>query len=542
VNGIVRIPEPVNEPVQDYAPGSPERESLKKRLDQMMGEEYDIPAIIGGKEIRSGNTLDVICPHDHGHKLGVCHQVSTEDIADAVKAAHEAWQEWSVMPWESRAVIFLKAAELLAGPWRDTINAATMLGQSKTVYQSEIDAAAEQCDFWRFNCHFMQEIYEGQPGSDAGIWNYIEYRPLEGFVFAVTPFNFTSIGGNLPSAPAIVGNVALWKPSSTSLLSNYLMYQVLEAAGLPPGVINFVPGKGRSVGDPVFASSEFAGLHFTGSTATFQAMWQTMAGNLDTYGSYPRIVGETGGKDFMFAHPSADAKGMAIAILRAAFEYQGQKCSAASRSYIPKSLWPEIRKDLEEQLAEMKQGSPLDFRNFVCAVIDQGAFDDIKGYIDEAKNDSNYEIVAGGGCDDSTGYFIEPTVITSQDPKSRLMVEEIFGPVMTIFIYDDADLDETLELCDTGSSYALTGGIFCHGRRDIIKMTNALTHAAGNFYINDKCTGAVVGRQPFGGGRASGTNDKAGSKSNLSRWISQRTVKENFNPDRDYTYPFMAAE
>ncbi len=542
MNGIVRIPEPINEPVQDYAPGSPERESLKKRLDQMLTEEYDIPAVIGGKEIRSGNTLDVVCPHDHAHKLGVCHQVSEDDVATAVKAAREAWGEWSVMPWESRAAIFLKAAELLGGPWRDTINAATMLGQSKTAYQSEIDAAAEQCDFWRFNAYFMQQIYEGQPNSDAGIWNYIEYRPLEGFVFAVTPFNFTSIGGNLPSAPAIMGNVALWKPSSTSLLSNYLMYQVLEAAGLPPGVINFVPGKGRSVGDPVFASSDFAGLHFTGSTATFQAMWRTMAENLPNYGSYPRIVGETGGKDFIFAHPSADADAVTTAIIRSGFEYQGQKCSAASRAYIPKSLWSGIASDLREQLAEMKQGSPLDFRNFVCAVIDKGAFDDISGYINEAKSDSSYDVIAGGGCDDSVGYFIEPTVVVSQEPKSRLMSEEIFGPVMTVYVYDDANLDETLELCDTGSAYALTGAIFAHDRRDIVKMTRALTHAAGNFYINDKPTGAVVGQQPFGGGRASGTNDNAGSKSNLSRWISQRTVKENFNPALDYTHPFMGEE
>jgi len=542
VNGIVRIPEPANEPVHDYAPGSPERESLKKRLDQMMTETYDIPAIIGGKEIRNGNTLDVVCPHDHAHKLGVCHQVSEDDVAAAVVAARQAWEEWSVMPWESRAAIFLKAAELLGGPWRDTINAATMLGQSKTAYQAEIDAAAEQCDFWRFNAYFMQQIYEGQPNSAAGIWDYIEYRPLEGFVFAVTPFNFTSIGGNLPSAPAIMGNVVLWKPSSTSLLSNYFIYQVLEAAGLPPGVINFVPGKGRSVGDPVFASADFAGLHFTGSTATFQAMWRTMAENLPNYGSYPRIVGETGGKDFIFAHPSADADAVTTAIIRAGFEYQGQKCSAASRAYIPKSLWSGIASDLKEQLAEMKQGSPLDFRNFVCAVIDKGAFDDISEYIDEAKNDSSYEVIAGGGCDDSVGYFIEPTVVVSQEPKSRLMSEEIFGPVMTVYVYNDGDLDETLELCDTGSAYALTGAIFAHDRRDIIKMSRALTHAAGNFYINDKPTGAVVGQQPFGGGRASGTNDKAGSMSNLNRWVSQRTVKETFDPATDYTYPFMDEE
>jgi len=542
VNGIVRIPEPANEPIRDYAPGSPERASLKKRLDEMLTEEYDIPAIIGGKEVRSGNTLDVICPHDHGHKLGVCHQVSEDDVANAAKEARKAWEEWSVLPWEARAAVFLKAAELLAGPWRDTINAATMLGQSKTAYQSEIDAAAEQVDFWRFNAYFVQSVYRGQPNSAPGIWDYVEYRPLEGFVFAVTPFNFTSIGGNLPSAPAIMGNVSLWKPSSTSLLSNYLIYKVMEEAGLPPGVINFVPGKGRSVGDPVFASADFAGLHFTGSTATFQAMWRTMAESLPVYGSYPRIVGETGGKDFIFAHPSADAAAVTTAIVRSAFEYQGQKCSAASRAYIPKSLWGGISSDLKEQLAEIKMGSPLDFRNFVCAVIDKAAFDDISGYIDEAKNDSNYDVIAGGGYDDSVGYFIEPTVVTSQDPKSRLMREEIFGPVMTVYVYDDGDLDETLELCDTGSDYALTGAIFALDRRDIVKMTQALTHAAGNFYINDKPTGAVVGQQPFGGGRASGTNDKAGSASNLSRWISQRTVKETFNPPTDYTYPFMGEE
>jgi len=542
VNGIVRIPEPANEPVLAYAPGTPERASLKKRLEEMLTEEYDIPAVIGGKEVRSGNTLDVICPHDHGHKLGVCHQVSEDDVAKAVVAARNAWQEWSVMPWEARAAVFLKAAELLSGPWRDTINAATMLNQSKTAFQAEIDAAAELCDFWRFNAYFMQGIYEGQPDSSAGIWDYMEYRPLEGFVFAVTPFNFTSIGGNLPSAPVIMGGVSLWKPSSTSLLSNYLVYKVFEEAGLPPGVINFVPGKGRSVGDPVFASEDFAGLHFTGSTSTFQAMWRTMAENLPTYGSYPRIVGETGGKDFLFAHPSANVDAVVTALTRAAFEYQGQKCSACSRAYIPKSLWGKVSEGVKGQLADVKMGSPLDFRNFVCAVIDKNAFDDISGYINEAKEDSNYEVIAGGGCDDSEGYFIEPTVVTSQDPRSRLMREEIFGPVLTVHVYDDGALDETLEQCDTASDYALTGAIFAHDRRDIIKMTQALTHAAGNFYINDKPTGAVVGQQPFGGGRASGTNDKAGSAANLMRWTSMRTVKENFNPPTDYTYPFMSEE
>jgi len=542
VNGIVRIPEPVNEPVREYAPGTPERDTLKRRLEQMLGEQIDIPAIIGGEEVRSGDTLEVICPHDHGHKLGVCHQVRESDVTAAVAAARKAWAEWSEMDWEARAAIFLKAAELLAGPWRDTINASTMLGQSKTAYQAEIDAAAEMCDFWRFNAFFMKQIYEGQPGSDRGIWDYVEYRPLEGFVFAVTPFNFTSIGGNLPSAPALMGNVSLWKPSSTSLLSNYYMYKVMEAAGLPPGVINFIPGKGRSVGDPVFASEDFAGIHFTGSTATFQAMWRTMAENLSAYGSYPRIVGETGGKDFIFAHPSADPAAVATAIVRAGFEYQGQKCSAASRSYIPKSLWPAIRAGVKEQMAEIEMGSPLDFRNFVCAVIDKKAFKDISGYIDEARGDANYEIIAGGGCDDSIGYFIEPTLVTSKDPKSRLMREEIFGPVMTVYVYADGDLDETLELCDTGSDYALTGAIFAHDRRDIVKMSRALRHSAGNFYINDKPTGAMVGQQPFGGGRASGTNDKAGSRSNLQRWVSARTVKENFNPPTDFRYPFMDAE
>jgi len=542
VNGIVQVPEPVNEPVRDYAPGSPERDSLKKRLDQMLTEEFDIPAIVGGRELRSGNTLDVICPHDHAHHMGVCHQVSPEDVEAAAKAARVAFEEWSEMPWESRAAVFLKAAELLAGPWRDTINAATMLNQSKTVYQSEIDAAAEMCDFWRFNAYFMQEIYTGQPNSDVGIWDYVEYRPLEGFVFAVTPFNFTSIGGNLPAAPAVMGCSSLWKPSSTSLLSNYLIMKIFEEAGLPPGVINFVPGKGRTVGDPVFANPDFAGIHFTGSTWTFQNMWQTMAANLEVYGSYPRIVGETGGKDFIFAHASANPAAVGTAITRGAYEFQGQKCSAASRAYIPESMWPAVKEVVADQLASVKMGSPMDFGNFLCAVIDKSAFDDISGYVDEANNDANYEVIAGGKYDDSVGYFIEPTLVTSQDPKSRLMREEIFGPVMTVYVYKDADLDETLHLCDTGSAYALTGAIFAQDRRDIVKMSNALRHAAGNFYINDKPTGAVVGQQPFGGGRASGTNDKAGSKLNLLRWVSQRTMKENFNPPTDYKYPFMSSD
>ncbi len=542
MNGIIQIPDPGNEPVLNYAPGSPERASLKKRLDQMLTEQVDIPAIIGGQEMRTGNTMPVVCPHDHGHSLGVCHQVTAEICAQAVQASQETWKDWSEMDWEARAAIFLKAADMLAGPWRDTINASTMLGQSKTAYQAEIDAAAEIVDFWKYNAHFMRQLYTEQPRSAPGIWDYVEYRPLEGFVFAITPFNFTSIGANLPTAPAIMGNVVLWKPSSTSPLSNYYLMKLLEEAGLPPGVINFVPGRGASVGNPVFASKEFSGLHFTGSTPTFQWMWLTIAQNLDHYKSYPRIVGETGGKDFVFVHPSADVQAVSTALIRGAFEYQGQKCSAASRAYIPESMWPDLRDRLVEQVAEIKMGSPMDFTNFMCAVIDEAAFDSISGFVDEANNDSNYEVVCGGGYDKSTGYFIEPTVVRSTDPKSRLMSEEIFGPVLTLYVYPDNDIDGALELCDTTSPFGLTGAIFAQDRRDIVKMTKALRHSSGNFYINDKPTGAVVGQQPFGGARASGTNDKAGSMINLLRWVSTRTVKETFVPPTHFGYPFMDEE
>ena len=542
MNGIIQIPDPGNEPVLNYAPGSPERASLKKRLDQMLTEEVDIPAIIGGQEIRTGNTMPVVCPHDHGHSLGVCHQVTEEICEQAVQTSQEVWNDWSEMDWEARAAIFLKAADMLAGPWRDTINASTMLGQSKTAYQAEIDAAAEIVDFWKYNAHFMRQLYTEQPRSAAGIWDYVEYRPLEGFVFAITPFNFTSIGANLPTAPAIMGNTVLWKPSSTSPLSNYYLMKLLEEAGLPPGVINFVPGRGSSVGNPVFASKEFSGLHFTGSTPTFQWMWRTIAENLGHYKSYPRIVGETGGKDFVFVHPSADTQAVATALIRGAFEYQGQKCSAASRAYIPESMWPDLKERFVDQVGQIKMGSPMDFSNFVCAVIDEAAFDSISGYVDEANNDSNYEVVCGGSYDKSTGYFIEPTVVKSTDPKSRLMSEEIFGPVLTIYVYPDNDIDGALELCDTTSPFGLTGGIFARDRRDIVKMTKALRHSSGNFYINDKPTGAVVGQQPFGGARASGTNDKAGSKINLMRWVSTRTVKETFVPPTHFGYPFMDEE
>jgi 1-pyrroline-5-carboxylate dehydrogenase len=542
VNGIISVPTPVNEPIKNYAPGSPERDRIKKRLDQMLGEVVDIPAIIGGKEVRTGKTIPVVCPHDHKHQLGQAHQVSEKEVQQAIDVARKAWREWSETPWEARAAVVLKAAELLAGPWRDTINAATMLGQSKTIFQAEIDAACEIVDFYKFNTHYLRQLYEQQPISSPGIWNYVEYRPLEGFVFAVSPFNFTSIGANLPVSPALMGNVVLWKPASTSLLSNYYIMKLLQAAGLPDGVINFIPGRGSSVGNPVFASPDFAGLHFTGSTETFQAMWRTIANTLPSYRGYPRIVGETGGKDFVFAHPSSDAQALAVALVRGAFEYQGQKCSAASRAYIPQSRWPEVRQAMLDILAEVKMGSPTDFRNFMCAVIDEASFKNIGGYLDEAKSSGNYEVVSGGKVGGAKGWYVEPTVVLTKDPKARLMREEIFGPVLTIYVYADADLDQTLELCDTTSPYALTGAIFGGDRHALVKMAAALRHAAGNFYINDKPTGAVVGQQPFGGARASGTNDKAGSAINLLRWISQRLVKENFLPPTDFRYPHMAAE
>jgi 1-pyrroline-5-carboxylate dehydrogenase len=545
VNGIVRIDQPTNEPVHMYAPGDPGRDRIKQRLQQMLSEQVEIGPVIGGEEIHTGETIAMICPHDHGHVLGTCHQAGTAEVERAIDAARSAWQDWSEMGWEARAAVFLKAADLLSSPkWRDTLNAATMLNQSKNVYQAEIDAAAELCDFWRFNAYFMRGMYTDQPLSGAGMWNQVEYRALEGFVFAVSPFNFTSIGGNLPTAPAMMGNVALWKPASTSLLSNYYILKLLEEAGLPPGVINFVPGRGANVGNPVFASPEIAGLHFTGSTSTFQHMWKTMSDNLPNYRAYPRIVGETGGKDFVFAHPSADAEAVATALIRGAFEYQGQKCSAASRAYIPESLWPEIRERVADQVAEIAKlmGPPTDFRNFMCAVIDKAAFKSITGYIDEAKSKPGYEIVAGGNYDDSTGYFIEPTVVKADDPSARLMCEEIFGPVLTIHTYADAALDQAMETCNTTGPYALTGAIFARDRREIVRMAAALRHAAGNFYINDKPTGAVVGQQPFGGGRASGTNDKAGSTLNLMRWVSQRTIKETFVPPTDFRYPHMSEE
>jgi 1-pyrroline-5-carboxylate dehydrogenase len=542
MNGDIGVPEPVNEPVRSYAPGSPEKISLKTQLHEMMRREIEIPLIIGGAEVRTGLTANVICPHDHGHVLAVCHQAGAKEVERAVAAARTAWRSWSEMPWEARAAVFLRAAELLAGPWRDTLNAATMLNQSKSVYQAEVDAACELIDFYRFNPAFMRRIYAEQPASSRGIWNYVDYRPLEGFVFAVTPFNFTSTGGNLSTAPALMGNVVLWKPASTAVLAGYYIMKLLEAAGLPPGVVNFLPGRAGQVGEPVFQSSDFAGIYFTGSNGSFNTIWETMSRNLARYRGYPRIVGETGGKDFVFAHASAGVEELATALVRGSFEYQGQKCSATSRAYIPRSLWPRVRDRLLAQIAEIRMGDPMDFRNFMNAVIDRPAFDDIMSYIDFAKSSPEAQILAGGKGNAAGGFFIEPTIILTENPRFKLMAEEIFGPVLTIYVYEDARLEETLALCDSTSPYALTGAIFGNDRDVIAAMSRRLRHAAGNFYVNDKTTGAVVGQQPFGGGRGSGTNDKVGSWLSLLKWTSPRALKENFAPPRHFAYPFMDEE
>lgn len=541
-NGIVSIPTPVNEPIKSFAPGSPEKISLKARIREMLAEEIEIPLIIGGKEVRTGATAKAVCPHDHNHVLGTYHKAGENEVQMAVDASQEAWKDWSEMPWEHRSAVMLRAAELLAGPWRDTMNATCMLNQSKTVFQAEIDAACELIDFFRFNPYYMRFLFEQQPGSDRGHWDYVEYRALEGFVFAVTPFNFASIAGNLQTAPALMGNTVLWKPASSAVFTGYYLMKLFEAAGFPPGVINFIPGSGGQVGAPVMASPHLAGIHFTGSTPVFQGMWKTIGANIASYKTYPRIVGETGGKDFVFAHQSADSEALATALVRGAFEYQGQKCSAASRAYIPSSLWPAVKESLLAQVAEIKMGDPMDFRNFMGAVIDAAAFADITGYIQHAKEASDAEILCGGEWDDSEGYFIQPTVVQTTNPRFKLMEEEIFGPVLTLYVYDDGDLEETLELCDTTSIYALTGAIFSEDRGAAVKMAARLRHAAGNFYINDKPTGAVVGQQPFGGSRASGTNDKAGSFLNLIRWTSQRTIKETFVPPKHFAYPFMGEE
>jgi len=539
MNGCFRVPEPVNEPVKSYAPGSPEKRSLKAKLAELQKSEIEIPLIIGGEEVRTGKFGTCVIPHRHGHVLARYHKAGKAEVQKAIDAALAARASWSRVPWYDRAAILLRAAELLAGPWRDTLNAATMLGQSKTAFQAEIDAACEVIDFWRFNPYFAQRIYEDQPVNAPGVWNRVEFRPLDGFVFAVTPFNFTSIGANLPTSPALMGNTVLWKPASTGVYPAWFNIKLLMAAGLPPGVINLVVGSGGEVGDPVLASPDFAGLHFTGSTAVFQSMWKTIGASMPNYRSYPRIVGETGGKDFVFAHVSADVEALVTALVRGAFEYQGQKCSAASRAYVPKALWPEVKQRLVAMVGEIKMGDTDDFTNFMGAVIDKAAFESIKEYIDYAKASGEAEIIAGGKCDDSVGYFIEPTVVVTSNPRFRLMKEEIFGPVLTIHVYDEKKLDEALKSCDTGSPYALTGCVFADDRAAVLKMADALRDAAGNFYINDKPTGAVVGQQPFGGARASGTNDKAGSMWNLIRWASPRAIKETFVPARHFAYPFM---
>ena len=541
-NAVINTPFPINEPVLDYAPGSPEKKAVKAALAEAAARQLEIPLVIGGRRVETGRLGQCVMPHDHGHVLATYHKAGPAEVQMAIDAAVAAQAEWQGFRWEERASIFLKLADLLATKYRASMNAASMLNGGKTIYQAEIDAACELIDFLRFNVRYAQEIYEKQPVSSTGIWNYVQHRPLEGFVFAVAPFNFTAIAGNLPTAPAIMGNTVVWKPASSLVYTPWLFMQMLEEAGLPPGVINFVPGSGADVGDACLADPNLAGIHFTGSTRVFQGMWKTIGENIANYKSYPRIVGETGGKDFVFAHPSADVAPLVTALVRGAFEYQGQKCSAASRAYIPRSLWPAVETSLKESIGRIKMGPPTDFRNFFGAVIDQAAFDSITAYIDYCNENEGGEVIIGGGYDDSVGYFIEPTVILASDPQFRTMVEEIFGPVLSIYVYDDEQFAETLELCNRSSMYALTGAVFSQDRRGVSMAMKKLEHAAGNFYINDKPTGAVVGQQPFGGGRASGTNDKAGSQANLMRWVSTRTVKETFVPPTDFRYPFMDEE
>jgi len=539
-NGRRRVPPPVNDPVRSYAPGTPERASLKARLDEMAAERIEIPLIIGGQEVKTGKLGQAVMPHDHKHVLADYHKAEPKHIAQAVAAARKAWRDWSNWPWEDRAAILLKAAELLRTSWRDTLNAATMLNQSKTAFQAEIDSACEIVDFYRFNPYYVQELYDEQPISDHTMWNQVEYRPLEGFVYAVTPFNFTSIAANLPTAPALMGNVVVWKPASSAMLSGYYLMKLLQAAGLPPGVINLVAGDSSMISSVLLSQRELAGVHFTGSTEVFNSMWETIGRSMSSYRSYPRIVGETGGKDFILAHPSADREALSAAVVRGGFEFQGQKCSAVSRIYVPQSLWKEVRDRAVAMIEDIKMGDVRDFRNFMGAVIDKKAFTSISAYVAEARKKA--KILAGGVCDDSKGYFISPTLVETRDPGFRLMCEEIFGPVLTAYAYDDDKWKETLALVDSTSPYALTGAVFSQDRQAVREAMSALRHAAGNFYINDKPTGAVVAQQPFGGARGSGTNDKAGSKLNLVRWVSARTMKENFNPPRDYTYPFMGAK
>ncbi|HIJ52639.1 MAG TPA: L-glutamate gamma-semialdehyde dehydrogenase [Planctomycetes bacterium] len=541
-NGIFHIPQPANEPGLQYAPGSPERTELTAKLKDMLGQKTEVPMIIGGQEVRNGNLADIRCPHDHQHVLGEYHQADAEFAIKAVDAAEKAKRQWGEMPWESRAMVLLKAADLLAGKYRQTLNAATMLNMSKTPHQAEIDSACELIDFWRFNPHFMEEVYGDQPMSTPGVLNYMEHRPLDGFVLALTPFNFTSIAGNLPTAPALMGNTVVWKPASAAVLPAYFIMKILEEAGMPPGVINMVPGPGPVVGPPALNDVRLGGIHFTGSTYVFSRIWLTVGSDVRKYVSYPRIVGETGGKNFIFAHASTDIEALVTALVRGAFEYQGQKCSAASRAYIPDSIWPQVKEQLLSDIKDIKMGDVTNFKNYMGAVIDEKAYENISGYIEYSRSSPDMEIIIGGGCDKSAGYFVEPTVVVNKDAKSKLMVEEIFGPVLTIYIYPQNEYDQALELCDQTSPYALTGAIFALDRGAIVKAMDTLRHAAGNFYVNVKPTGAVVAQQPFGGSRASGTNDKAGSWLNLGRWVSPRAIKETFLPPRNFRYPYMEEE
>ncbi|MGE5827156.1 MAG: L-glutamate gamma-semialdehyde dehydrogenase [Micromonosporaceae bacterium] len=542
-DAILTVPEPRNEPVRMYAPGSAERVSLQRRLDELAGERIDLTMTVDGDQrLAGGDPMDVVMPHDHRHVLGVTHNPTNDDAAAAVAAAQRAAPMWRAMPFAERAAIFLRAADLLAGPWRDTVNGATMLGQSKSVFQAEIDSACELIDFWRFNVHFGHRLLADQPRSSPGVWNRFDHRPLEGFVLAITPFNFTAISGNLPTAPALMGNTVIWKPSVTQQLSAHYLMRVLEAAGLPPGVINMVTGHGKVVSEVALADPNFAGLHFTGSTATFQHLWRTIGENLPRYRSYPRIVGETGGKDFVVAHPSADVDALNTALIRGAFEYQGQKCSAASRAYLPRSLWEGgLRDQLAATADGLAYGDVRDFSNFGAAVIDRRSFDKLSTALDRIKNSESCTVVAGGTADDSTGFFVRPTVVECTDPGHDVFTTEYFGPILGVYVYPDAEFESTVRLAESSSPYALTGSIFATDRRAVDWASEELRYAAGNFYINDKPTGAVVGQQPFGGARASGTNDKAGSWHNLIRWVSPRAIKETFDPPHDHTYPHMAS-
>lgn len=538
-NAIYKFQKPTSEPIYSYSPYSEETTKIKAAINKMSSEVVDIPIIIGGKELKTGVTANIAMPHNHAHSLGRYHIASEYEINMAIDAALQARKRWAEMPWVERASVMMKAAELISKKYRYVINAATMLGQSKNVFQAEIDSACEIADFLRFNVYFAGQIYADQPQSDNTTINRSEYRPLEGFVFTVSPFNFTAIAGNLNVAPILMGNVTVWKPSSTSILSNYYLMKIFEEAGVPEGVINFVPSKGSTIGNIIFKNPHFAGVHFTGSTSTFNTFWKNIGDNIQNYKSYPRIVGETGGKDFIMVHPSANVDEVAVAIVRGAFEYQGQKCSAASRAYIPESLWIRIRTRISEMLSEIKMGDVSDFSNFINAVIDESSFDNISGYIERAKTSKEATIEFGGKCDKSFGYFIQPTIIRVTNPNYESMVEEIFGPVISIYIYEDSKYNDTIDICVNSTKYALTGSIFAGCRYAIIEASEKLKNAAGNFYINDKPTGAVVGYQPFGGARASGTNDKAGSYLNLLRWVSTQSIKETLNPPVDYKYPFM---